>query len=75
MSNFVLDFLLDQVMILAADQSHIAALDQLGMIELMDASTLLHDFSVDLYETTDEDLDALSEADTEAGDETGADWW
>jgi hypothetical protein len=75
MSNFVLDLLLDQVMILALGQSHVAALDQLGVIELMDALTHLHDFSVDFYATTDEDLDALSEADTDAGDEIGADWW
>ncbi len=75
MGNFVLDLLLDQVMILAAGQSHLAALDRLNTIELTDASTLFHDFSVDLYETTDDDLDALSEADTEAGDELSADWW
>jgi hypothetical protein len=72
MSNFVLDLLLDQVMILASGQSHVAALDQLGV---MDTLTHLHDFSVDFYATTDEDLDALSEANTDAGDEIGADWW
>jgi hypothetical protein len=73
MSNSVVDLLLDQVMIIASGQSHVAALDPLGMIELMAASTLLHDFSVDFYETTEEALDTLSEADTEAGDEIGAD--
>jgi hypothetical protein len=74
MSDIVIDLLLDQVMILATGRSNVAALDQLDMIKLVDVSMLFHDFSVYLNDAaTAQDLDATSEADTEAGDEFGAD--
>ena len=61
-----IDLILDQIAALAAGCSRSAVIDLLAMDEMVIASTL-HHYTVGAYETTAQDLDALSQADTEAG--------
>jgi hypothetical protein len=58
------DSLLDQAMALAAGRSRSAVFGMFDMNELC-ASTL-HEYTLGAYETTAQDFDALSQADTEA---------
>jgi hypothetical protein len=59
------DSLLDQAMALAAGRSRSAVFGLFDMNNVVNASTL-HEYTVGAYETTAQDFDALSQADTEA---------
>ena len=60
-----IDLLLDQVVALADGCFRSAIIDLVDMNENVIASTL-HEYTIDVFETTAQDLDSLSQADTEA---------
>ena len=62
-----IDLLLDQVVALADGCFCLAIIDLVDMNEVVIASTLqVHEYTVDVFETIAQDLDALSQADKEA---------